>query len=1250
MTCLIAAALCFSATTQPAKDQGQRRQDAEKRFRDGNWKEAFDGFSTLALDPTDDAKEVGHDLTQAIECQRRLGRIDETDDLREKVVAAHADNWRLLWTAAQSFQNEQHYGFMVAGKFYRGNHRGNDGKQMFVMDRDRVRMLQLMQEASEQLAASKEKRSEGEVGQFYLGFAQAILFGWNGADAWRLQYMVDLSKLPDYEETYDYYGHYNPGRGAPVKEDGTPVYHQLPKSYKEAASDGERWRWCLQQAMDVPASALQAKSNYAQFLQSQFGVETMGQFGQMFRHIQESDDTRKDESGPFAVSTLGEDETIARLANGVKRFKLPDEFNPIKVYQEIAETKSKDGWHEQALNELAQLFTNRQQYDRAAEYWKKSIADHGDPNDHSKQKQIDQILGNWAMFDAIQTQPAGKEAVVDLRFRNGNKVSFEAFPIDTLKLFADLEAYLKSNPQQVAWEQVEVQNLGMRLVEKGQTQYLKKDASVKWDLDLKPREKHFDKRVVVTTPLKKAGAYLLRAKMEGGNTSNVIVWVADTVIVRKPLVEGYYYYVADAVTGNPVPKAELRFFGYQQVQVKDRQFQVNTREFAEKTDKDGQIIIPGNQADAGFQWLITTNTEDGRLAFLGFEGIWHGRNASYDYEYNQNKCFVMTDRPVYRPYQSVKFKAWMGHAKYDEEGNSPQAGQNFQVIITNPKGEKILEKGFTADAYGGIDGELALPKDAPLGMYSIGISNWGGNSFRVEEYKKPEFEVKVDAPTEPVMLGEKITATINAKYYFGAPVVEAKVKYKVMRQNYAANWYPSGKWDWFYEPGYWWFAEDYMWFPGWREWGCMRPHPMWWRMGSPPPEMVSENEVPVDKDGNVKVEIDTATAKAVHGDTDHQYTITAEVTDQSRRTIVGTGSVMVARKPFKVYAWVDRGYYHSGDDIRADFSAQTLDKKPVKGEGELRLLKISYDKDMKPAEKEVQKWALATDDQGRSNVQMKAAEPGQYRISYKVSDDKKHAIEGGYVFVVRGQGFDGKDYRFNDIELIPDKKEYAPSEAVKLQINTNKADGTVLLFAKPANGIYLPPKLIHMQGKSTVEDIEVMKRDMPNMFVEAMTIADGRAHQETREIVVPPEKRVLDVQVVPTTQQYKPGQEAKIRIKLTDAYGQPFEGSTVVSIYDKSVEYISGGSNVPDIKTFFWKWRRGHYPNLETTLARGGGNVIHSRETPMQFLGIFGAMMADLMPADGEQAAGQVSEFGYADMDNAGSGRGKGECCARAAP
>ena len=139
-------------------------------------------------------------------------------------------------------------------------------------------------------------------------------------------------------------------------------------------------------------------------------------------------------------------------------------------------------------------------------------------------------------------------------------------------------------------------------------------------------------------------------------------------------------------------------------------------------------------------------------------------------------------------------------------------------------------------------------------------------------------------------------------------------------------------------------------------------------MRQQPPELVAEREVEIGPDGTVKVDIDTGLAKAMHGDQDHRYTITAEVVDASRRTIVGAGTVLVARKPFKVYAWVDRGHYRVGDTIQASFTAHTLDNKPVEGKGELTLLRITYRKDKSGnragRERPVQTWKLDTDARG----------------------------------------------------------------------------------------------------------------------------------------------------------------------------------------------------------------------------------------------------------------------------------------------
>ena len=96
---------------------------------------------------------------------------------------------------------------------------------------------------------------------------------------------------------------------------------------------------------------------------------------------------------------------------------------------------------------------------------------------------------------------------------------------------------------------------------------------------------------------------------------------------------------------------------------------------------------------------------------------------------------------------------------------------------------------------------------------------------------------------------------------------------------------------------------------------------------------------------------------------------------------------------------------------------------------------------------------------------------------------------------------------------------------MKLLINTDRPGSTVLLFVRPANGVYLPPKVLRLRGKSTVEEIAGHATDMPNFFVEAFTVGDGRVYTETREIVVPPEKRVLNVDVEPSAEEYQPGAE-----------------------------------------------------------------------------------------------------------------------------
>lgn len=1197
---------------------GELREKATQAMKNGNWKDAYEGFRKICLDEKNDPKQVGQDLANGVQCLNNLGRTAEVDEFMESTIAAHKNNWRLLHAAARQYSYAQHQGFIIAGKFERGYHRGG-GKYVNSLERDRTRAMQLMEQA---LATVNKDDDKPAVGQFYLEFGETLLNHRGFYEAWRLQALTNLKELPDYEEQWYGYREYN---GAPVDEKGEPVYFYATKTWEEAKNDGNRWRWLLNQAAENnPALKNKVKMQLAGFWQQMFGVESMqyGNWGAMLNRLSD-DDTKKNESGTWELHTLKDEETIAKLASGIKRFKLPDEFNHLKLYQEVsADDKTDRQSAEQATEQLAHAFENRRQYPRSATVWKDLIARFGPGHMEYRTKALEQIVGNWGQFEGLATQPAGEGAQIDFRFRNGKKAKFDARPIKIDLLIEDIKAYLKSDPgNQVDWNKINLQNIGYQLVYNNQEKYLA-EGTAAWELELEPRELHFDKRITVTTPLQKSGAYLLTGSMVDGNVSKVIVWLADTAIVKQTLNGKNLYFVADAVKGSPIPKANLEFFGWQQRHLGGNRYQVVTSNFAEETNNDGLVTPDPRDLKTDHNWLVVMRGKEGgnRLAFLGFRNVWDGRY--YDAEYNEIKVFGMTDRPVYRPKQKVEFKFWVRHAKYDQPDTSDFAKKSFLVEIRNPKGDVIYSKALDTDEFAGMTDSFELPADATLGQYHFAVMDppkqisyrVGGNYFRVEEYKKPEFEVTVEAPKEPIMLGEKITAHVQAKYYFGSPVAKGTIKYKVTRQDYSQDWYPQARWDWCYEPGYWWFGYDYGWYKGFNEWcGCRRPMPWWiWRGNQQPPELVAEVEREIGEDGKLDIEIDTSLAKAIHANTDHKYTITAEVRDESRRTIVGNGQVLVARKPFKVFSWVDRGYYRVNDTINAHFVAQTLDSQPVKGTGVLKLLKITYDKDLKPVETPVQEWKVDTDDEGQADQKMDASKAGQYRLSYTVTDSKKHTIEGGYIFTVVGPGYDGKEYRFNELELVPDKKEYAPADKLSLQLNTDQADSTVLLFIRPANGVYLEPKVLRLKGKSTIETIEVVKKDMPNFFIEALTVSEGRVHTQTKEVVVPPEKRILNVEVLPSKTEFKPGEKGKVKLKVTDATGEGYAGTTVFTMYDKSVEYISGGSNVPEIKEFFWKWRRRHNPQHEDSLSSQYSYNMTLKDKPgMSFLGVFGAGVAD---------------------------------------
>ncbi|MGL6226109.1 MAG: alpha-2-macroglobulin family protein [Thermoguttaceae bacterium] len=1273
-----------------------------KLTEQGLWKEALEQLVPWTLSKNIEPNEVGKGQQLAIQCLSMLNRTNEIDAYLEEVITVHSDNWRLLQSAAQSYLNMDHSGFMIAGQFERGPNRGG-GQYASAVERDRVRALQLMQQASELL---KDETDKGAVADFYYQYAQFWKDGRDGELSWMLQNLTDLAVLPDYVFGYENYYFFRPTLSkAPVDVDENPVYYTIPAAFSDAKNDGERWRWCLEQSVVHDPAQFQGRTllDRARFSQNQFGVETMIEYSFFFRNdrmkngassakSQDSDGktgTREQETGTWALHTLAENETIAKLAIGIRRWMLPDEQDYIALYKKVVEVGSKDEKQE-ALTGLAQIFENRRQYPKAAEYWNRLLKDFPLADSSIREmwkNNYDQIVKNWGQFQPTQSDVSGKGADLQYLFRNGNNVRLTAHEIRIPELIADVKTYIRTRPSPLSWEKIDIEGIGYQLVvgNVDRRKYLGREVA-RWTVPLEPAAHHFDRRVMISTPLMNSGAYLVEAQMEEGNTDYIVVWLNDTGIIRKPLENKIFYYVADAATGNPIPNATVDFFGYkisnrmETDQQRGRRrvsndLDYDIQELTETTDVNGQLIVGNDKVSNQFQWLITATTPNdresvgkkGRFSYVGFIGVWY--NQCYDESYNQVKAFFISDRPVYRPKDKVQYKFWVGTAKYDLADSCEMAGKELVLSLFSPKGDRIEQKVVLLDPFGGVNGEVELPDQAELGVYHFRIAElvrtsgeiregriYGDGTIRVEEYRKPEYEVTVEAPTEPVAVGEPISAKIKAKYYFGTPVQNAKVKYKVLREPFSSNWYPVRPWDWFYGPGYAWFAYDTPWYPGWTKWGCVRPIGFWFpKRPTGPPEVVLEREVEIGPDGTVAVEFDTSFVKEAFPNDDQKYTITAEVVDQSRRTIVGSGTVLLAREPFTVRTWVNRGYYEPNQAIQANVQAKRLDGKPISGDAVLKLFKITYpgssdrhadlgdaqtdksgnaqsnrsqtgpiqtdaslEKNVQlgvpigPKETEVYSAPISLDEEGCGSLTLNAGETGQYRFSCIVKDSVGHEQEGGYIFSVYGPKRAGTgSFEFNALELIPDKAEYAPNETVDLRVNTNRTDSTILLFVRPSNGVYLPPQMLKLDGKSTSVKIPVSLKDMPNFFVEAVTVVDGQTITEQKEIVVPPEKRILNVDVQPSSSAYKPGEKGKVQLKITDFEGKPVVGQHVVSVYDKSVEYISGGSNVGDIREFFWKWRRYCSPTTWSNMERYFPNMTPPNAHAMQFLGVFGATVAD---------------------------------------
>lgn len=622
------------------------------------------------------------------------------------------------------------------------------------------------------------------------------------------------------------------------------------------------------------------------------------------------------------------------------------------------------------------------------------------------------------------------------------------------------------------------------------------------------------------------GVYLIEA-VNGERRAYTVLIITSLALVSKSGAGQLLILAVDRASGRPIPNGDMKIY--------------NERK-----------PLSAGRTDTSGIFQVNSETIKNTLAVcrLGEDFAVSDLQHYYFEDSEKAKAYIYTDRPVYRPGHKVYFKGILRDLSGGEY--TTRLPDSIEVEVHDAEGKPVYKEDLKISDYGTFDGELVTTEAASLGYYSI-LARLGSQELRggfsVEEYKKPEYEVKVTAPKKVYIQGEPITAEISARYYFGEPVVNATVQYQVFKSRYY-NWGAMGGEDGDYyggeeesESG----DEDYV------------PYDN---------VQVMEEEGTLDANGKLSVRIPTDSEDA---NNDFTYRINARVTDAARREISSSTRVIVMRGEFSIGISTDRYLYRLQDTANIGLRTTTFEGKPVSAPVDVEILRRTW-ANKQWQEQSLNRGSVTTDSKGQAVFSHPIRDQGYFIIRAKARDGAGHKIASEHYFYVGGEGFD--DYYGQDsrrIELIPDKKAYRVGETAHL---------LVLFPVKDVHALTtLEGRQIHnynlkrVAGRSFTLDIPIRREYAMDGFVNVAFVKAGQLYTRSKLLKVMMEDRYLDVTVAADKNEYKPQDKGELTITVKDDQGNPVRAELSLGVVDESI-YAIRSDPAGDIKKSFYSPRR----------------------------------------------------------------------------
>ena len=623
---------------------------------------------------------------------------------------------------------------------------------------------------------------------------------------------------------------------------------------------------------------------------------------------------------------------------------------------------------------------------------------------------------------------------------------------------------------------------------------------------------------------------------------------------REEIVdEGFRFYALEAKTGKPADSANLDIYTY-------TSFRGERRIFKLTTDKTGRaaLSLPVRVAPDNYNYYHIDPLAKRGKSF----SFWRNNQYLNYHSPEPIVLFIETDRPIYRPGDKVRAKVIVVRRK-SEGFKTLDKTAEVTFSVSDPNGKKFFTKKVNLKEFGSADISFRIPTGRLLGRYNINVQGTDGRfsnnktiGFSVEEYKRPEFEVVLKEAKEAWKYNQPVKIYGRATYYFGGPVPNASIKYRIKRQVYI---------PWYYR---YWFRGNY----------------------SANEEEIAGGELKTDEQGNFIIDFipmpPPQTKYAGSLPDISRFLVEVEGRDSGGRTISAQQSYQAGKNAIYLVLEPKKGFYLTKESVSIQSKRLTINDAPVEGKSSYKvfqlqnvpvktLLELGYSyagnfgdwlppldvqlKDV-PNGELVALGKIRHNKKGEALIKINPLLPGTYRLEEESFDRWGGKIKQSKIFVVAKNRKEAVPVNAPSVMLV-EKDEYKVGETARFIIGSGLAGGIYHLELW-AGTHFLKQILIDGNQPVRLIQIPVTEKMKGGFTLRWFGVKNLEVHYGQTTVAVPWKEKKLKLALTPFNKTLKPGEKVTWGVKISDWKKQPVKGEVLALMYDRSLEYYLTSNNL----------------------------------------------------------------------------------------